>query len=597
MRRSTPAVALIVGWVLLGGGTVALAQEAAPAEKKAGTAVQPHRATPGGEVLRRLQELEAQVAQFQEEIARLRAELAQKQGPAAVSPVQQKPAAAKDSAGGEWDEPEVDKKQEGRDEEARRRLMALETQVRKFSAEAAKLQEALRKKTNFDFSGKYKARVNSRHNFNLENPLQQWEFDNATYFDHRFQLQIDASHEVFLTRLVLDKGNFVFDWKEDSEGTLERWGQFQTVGAPLVRELFVQYTGPFMLRIGRQNWDVGHALTLEGPMDAVRFQYPLGQLPWGQTSFSAGYMGVAGGWRSYTKFRESGPPAGSRDDLFSASNKLDAYYLDLDIRPSRALRLRPYLLKAVDRGGLGDADLNLDKDFNAATAPRDGRFEPLWAGVAASADLKSWKFDAEAVSLSGDYTQDRKVSANALLLKAARDFGKVGSLRNLAMGLEFGRGSGNGTADASTGTLRNFNALFLCRDRHKFGNIFSEDLRAGYFLWDSNLSNITYVRLDGSFEPLKDLKLRPAVARIWTTEEVFAGRGPVFDWSRGTATSTRRTKDVGWEIDFDGTYPLLPKLEGFFSLGYFRPGAVYARADGNNPKRAFEVILGAEFGF
>ena len=51
------------------------------------------------------------------------------------------------------------------------------------------------------------------------------------------------------------------------------------------------------------------------------------------------------------------------------------------------------------------------------------------------------------------------------------------------------------------------------------------------------------------------------------------------------------------EIDFDGTYPLLPKLEGFFSLGYFRPGAVYARADGNIPKRAFEVILGVEFGF
>lgn len=592
MKRSVSACALIVGCAVLGGGTTAQAL-AAPSPKKAASA---NGQKAESEILRRLQELEAQVAQFREETARLRAELAQRQG---AAPPQAKPAAAKAAAaGGEWDEPEVDKKAEGRDDEARRRLLALETQLRKSSAEAAKREEERKDKVRFDFSGKYKPQVNSRHNFNLNNPLQQWKYDNATFADHRFSLQIDASYEALLTRLVLDKGNFTMDWKEDSEGTLERWGEFQTLGSQLVRELFVEYTGPFMVRAGRQNWDVAQKIVLEGPMDGIRLQYPFGQLPWGQTTLSAGYMAVAGGWGSYADFNATGGRlGGNRQEVFSASNKLDAYYADLDIRASRSLRFQPYVLKAADRGGSGDADLNLDKDFNAATTPRDGNFQPLWTGLAVSADFTPWKFDAEAVLLTGDYAADRKLRANALLLKAARDFGKVGSLANLSAGLQFGRGSGLGTGDPDSGTMRNFNALFMCRERNKFGNIFSEDIRAGYFFWDSNLSNITFLRLDTTLEPRKGVKVTPSVTKIWTTKEVFAGRGPVSDWSQGTATSTDRTRDVGWETDLDVAFPIYKRLDGFFSLGYFRPGAVYARPDGSNPKPAWEIVLGVEVKF
>lgn len=577
------------------GGAPALAQR--PATKK-----------PQGveaEILRRLQELESQVAQYKAETVRLRTELEKRdaldqqatKAPVAAAPA---PAAAKPgtAAGGEWDEPEVERKAEGRDEEARRRLLAVETQMRKSAAEAAKREEDQKDKARFELSGKYKAQFNSRHNFNLDNPLQEWKYDNATFFDHRFSLQVDATYEALLARLVLDKGNFVFDWKEDSEGTLERWGQFQTANAQLVRELFVQYTGPFMLRAGRQTWDVGQAIVLEGPMDGVRIQYPFGQLPWGHTTVSAGYMAVAGGWNSYATFIASGgPPAGNREDVFGASNKLGGLYLDLDIRPSRGLRLKPYLIKVIDRGGPGDADLNLDKDFDAATLPRDGGFEPLWTGIAAMVELGSWKFDAEAILLTGDYTTSRKLRANALQVKALRDLGKVGSFGNLSIGAQFGRGSGNGTDDATSGTLRNFNGLFLCRERNKFGQIFSEDIRAGYYFWDSNLSNITYVRANLALEPVKGLKLMPALARLWTTRQVYEGRGPVFDWSRGSATSTARTRDVGWEFDFDVSYPLYRFVEGFVSFGYFRPGAVYARPDGSKPGPAWELMLGAEVKF
>jgi len=592
LKRMVPACALIAGYAILGGGMAAQALAAPPAKKAAA----PKGQAAESEILRRLQELEAQVVQYREETARLRAELAPRQG---AAPAQAKPAAPRAAvAGGEWDEPEVEKKAEGRDEEARRRLLVLETQTRKSAAEAARQQEEQKDKVKFEFSGKYKAQVNSRHNFNLNNPLQQWKYDNATFVDHRFSLQIDATYEALLARLVLDKGNFSTDWKEDSEGTLERWGQFQTLGSNLVRELFVQYTGPFMIRAGRQSWDVGQRIVLEGPMDGVRLQYPFGQLPWGQTTLSAGYMAVAGGWGSYANFNATGGRlGGNRQELFGASNNLDAWYADLDIRASRSLRVKPYVLKAVDRGGAGDADLNLDKDFDATTMSRDGGFQPLWTGISASADFTTWKFDAEAVWLSGDYTADRKLSANALLLKAVRDFGKVGALSNLSAGFEFGRGSGNGTDSTASGTMRNFNALSLCRERHKFGNIYSEDIRAGYSFWDSNLSNITYVRLDTTLEPRKGLRITPSLTRLWTTKEVFEGHGPVFDWSQGTATSTATTRDVGWEADLDVAFPIYKRLDGFVSLGYFRPGAAYARPDGSKANPAWELVLGGEVKF
>ena len=601
LKRGVSAGVLIAGCAIISSGAAGQAQAAA-VEKKPVAAKQ---RTAESEVLRRLRELEAQVSQFREETLRLRAELAQKQGvvPAAekvgAGATAAKPVASKAAAaGGEWDEPEVDKKAEGRDEEARRRLLVLETQAKKSSAEIAKREEAQKDKVAFDFSGKYKVQANSRHNFNLSNPGQQGKYDNNSFFDHRFSLQIDATYEALLTRLVLDKGNFVSDWKEDSEGTLERWGQLQTAGSQLVRELFVQYTGPFMVRAGRQSWDVGQRITLEGPMDGIRFQYPFGQLPWGQTTLSAGYMAVAGGWGSYNNFNATGGRlGGNRQEIFGASNKLDAYYADLDIRASRALRFKPYLIKVADRGGSGDADLNLDKDFNAATAPRDGSFRPLWAGLSVSADFAPWKLDAEAVSLTGDYAAGRKLSANALLLKAMRDFGKMGALGNLSAGLQFGRGSGNGTNDTNSGTMRNFNALFMCRERDKFGNIFSEDVRAGYYFWDSNLSNVTYVRLETTLEPRHGFKVTPSLTKLWTTKEVFKGRGPVFDWSQGASTITDTTRDIGWEADLNLSFPIYKRVEGFASFGYFKPGAVYARPDGSSPKAAVELVLGAEVKF
>ncbi|WP_029134784.1 hypothetical protein [Sedimenticola selenatireducens] len=543
------------------------------------------------ELLKRLQTMEAQLASSRQDISQLKSALADKTRDSGNDTDVTQADSAATEGNDEWGEPDIAGAQTGRDDEARRRLTEIETDIRKMKSVAVREEEERKGKVGFEFSGKYKVQFNSRNNFDLGNAQQSWDFDNRNFFDQRFQLQVDASYEDFLVRLLLDKGNFTFDWKEDSEGTLERWGDFESVNTTLVRELYGQYTNEhFMARIGRQNWDEGYGVVVQGPINSFRLQVPV----FSAASITAGYLSLAGGWTDYTDFSTTGPPAGTRENVLFSDTRLDAYYLDFDLRPSRNSWIRPFLMKAVDGGEAGDADLNLDKDFNAATTPRDGGFNPLWSGIAGSVDIDRWRMEGEAVWLTGGYTEDRDIDANALLFRAERSFSRSKSLGEWSLGFELGRGSGNGVNDSATGDYKYFTGLSLCRDRHKFGEIFSEDIRAGYFLWDSNLANITYLRLDTTLKPAKGLSITPSIARIWTTEDVFEGRGPIRDWSNGTSTSTNLTNDVGWELDIAARYQHRKWLEMFANIGYFQPGAVYARPDGTIPGAAYEVVVGLE---
>lgn len=493
----------------------------------------------------------------------------------------------------EWEEPVVQKEPaKGRDEEARRRLIELETWKRKLEAKVAKDAEETADRVKFAFSGKYKLRVNTRSNFNLNNPLQSWQYDNMTYLDQRFQLKIDAEYGPLSTVIVLDKGNFVFDWKEDSQGTLDRWSEFQTVNSALFRELYVQYTSNFVAKVGRQSMIVGNGgIALEGPVDALKFTHPLGQTPIGRMSATLAYIAVAGGWKNYNNFTY---PSGDRTAVLGVANKLDGWLLSLNIKPKKDLTIEPYILKVFDRGKSNSPDLNLDKDFNASTTSRDGSFEPIWVGAAVYGKEDKFSYKADLIYLTGSYTKNRHISANAALLRVDYDF------KTVKAGLEFGRGSGNKADDPTTEDMKYFAGLFLCKERRKFGNIFSEDLRAGYFLWDSNLANVTFARAIAGFEPVKKLKTNISLAKLWTTESVYKGRGPVsnwWDWSRGASTSTEKTKDIGWEIDMNFDFPIYKRLRGFAELGYFVPGNVYRRSNGQKADPASEIVLGAEFEF
>ena len=411
-------------------------------------------------------------------------------------------------------------------------------------------------------------------------------------------MRIDAEYGPLTSVLVLDKGNFVFDWKEDSEGTLDRWSEFQTVTSALVRELYVQYTGDFVVKAGRQSMIVGNGgIALEGPVDALKLTYPLGQTPIGRLSGTMAYIAVAGGWKNYNNFTY---PSGDRTAVLGMANRLDGWLLSLDIKPKRDLTITPYVLKVFDRGRSGDPDLNLDKDFNANTMPRDGGFEPLWIGAAISGKSGNLSYKGDLIYLTGSYTKTRDVNAYALMLRGDYNLKQIGPLKNFSVGLEFGRGSGNKADDPAAEDMKYFSGLFLCKERRKFGNIFSEDIRAGYFLWDSNLANVTFVRAIADFEPVKKLKTNLSLAKLWTTERVYKGRGPVsnwWDWSRGASTTTDKTRDIGWEMDMNFDFPIYKRLRGFAELGYFIPGNVYRKSNGQKADPASEIVLGAEFEF
>lgn len=504
----------------------------------------------------------------------------------------------KTSSKDEWDEPEVRKDTaKGRDEEARRRLTELETWKRKAEAKAAKEAEESADKVRFDFSGKYKLRLNVRDNLNLNNPLQFWQFDNKAYFDQRFQLKIEAEYGPLSSVLLLDKGNFVFDWKEGSEGTLDRWSEFQTVTPAMVRELYAQYTGNFIVKAGRQSLFLGNGgIVIEGPVDSLKVTYPLGQTPIGRISPTMAYIAVSGGWRNYNNFTY---PAGDRSSVLGMANKLDGFLLSFDIKPKRDVTITPYILKVIDRGRFGDPDLNLDKDFNENTTPRDGNFEPMWIGAATSGKSGNISYKGDLIYLTGSYSATRDINAYALMLRGDYSFKHLGPLKDFSAGMEFGRGSGNNAEErvSGTGDMNDFIGLFLCKDRRKFSNIFSEDLRAGFFFADSNISNVTFVRAIANFELVKSLKTNISLSRFWTTESVYKGRGPIGDWSRGTSTTLEKTKDIGWEMDANLDFPIYKRLRGFAELGYFIPGDVYLQSDGKKADPASEVVLGAEFEF
>jgi len=497
----------------------------------------------------------------------------------------------------EWGEPDVEKPATGRDEDARRRLMEIETWRRKMEAEKAKKEQEEAEKVRFEFSGKFKTRLNMRDNLNLNNPGQFWDYDQGTYIDERFQLKIEAIHGPLAMVMTFDQGNIPYgwDWKEGSEGTLGVWSEFDTSLPPLIRELYVQYTGAFVLKVGKHNYFVGNGgIVMEGPVDSIKLTYPAGQTFLGRMTFSLSYIAMGGAFKDYVEFRQSGgPPSGARNALLGISNDLDGLLFSAETKIGASLTIEPYVLKLFDRGKAGDSDLNLDKDFNLTTLPRDGEFEPMWLGAAVSGKGERISYSADLIYLTGSYIKGRDLNAYAAMLRVDYDFKSKG----LSTGLEFGMGSGNKADDTEKDDFKDFTGLWLCKDRRKFGNIFSEDLRAGYFLWGSSLSNVTFARAIIGLEPVRKLKATLSVVKLWTTESVYKGRGPVGDWSNGAALSTEETRDIGWEFDLNFDFELLERLNGFMKTGYLVPSDVYQLPDGKQADPASEIVIGAEFVF
>ncbi len=450
-------------------------------------------------------------------------------------------------------------------------------------------------KTKMTFRGNFRMRFNMRDNLELNMPGGRE--DSTSYFDQRFRLNIEARRGPIRAVVLMDKGDIPRRWVQDSEGTSEKLGNFSTTNSFLTRWAYLQYVGNFSIKLGRQPLDAGHKIVLQGDMDAIDFRFN----PFKKTTLGLSYMKVAGGYSSYSNtVTDYYTKEISRSSIFYAKNDLDAGILKLDWKPSRTIKLKGYTIKVVDHGGSGDADLNLDKDFNASTNPRDGGFDPVWVGLALKGRKNKLSYKSEIIYLTGSYTKNRDLNAYAVMLDSDYRIGKY------TLGLGFGRGSGNKIDDS--GDFKDFAGLFLCKFRNKYGLLFSEDINAGYFLFDSNLANITFLKFKGSRKMLKKkMKIGISYSLIRATEAVPEGRGTVNGFysirddtlTAASSTAAKTTRDVGHEIDATWKYNLAKTrgLSVFANFGYFIPGNAYKQSDGTKADPASDFQAGMEFKF
>lgn len=404
------------------------------------------------------------------------------------------------------------------------------------------------------------------------------------FIDHRPRIQIDAGYRPFDFRLLLEKGDSIRDFRkvnpERESSVMEKWGS-DTLVPTNVRWAYLTYTGPVVVRAGRQLVELGHAITLQGDMDTLR----------ADKAFTVPGFGSIAGSLAYSKFPFVSEGAGNLDDT-----DMDAWMAAFDVRPFRlvkGVKFRPYLYKVVDlsrrRSTSRALDLNLDRDANPGTHSRDGSLEPLWAGMAVdgrAGDLEWW---LEAVKVAGPFSATRDFDAHAGVGHASYKIDRY----TLRLSAAWGSGAGGRGAAAESGDFDEFLGAFVCKDRFHYGNLFSRDINGGFGLFQSNLANITVIRpqLDVAVTP--EFTLGFSYSFLRTTESVYEGVGP--QGLFGAPVSRKRTNDVGHDFGLEASYRIARPATGFLRFGYFLPGAVYRLPGGRSADPAFELIIGTEF--
>jgi hypothetical protein len=428
------------------------------------------------------------------------------------------------------------------------------------------------------FTFNYRVRAWLQGNFDLNRRAGG---DNEEAFiDHRPRFRIDAGYRPFELTLLFDKGDSIRNFRKvnpDNESSVvEKWGA-ETLAPTNVRWAYLQYTGPVVVRAGRQLMELGHNIVLQGDMDALKVDKAFTIPGFGSVTVGAAYSNfpfVSGG-------------GGDLDDT-----DLDAFMVALDVRPFRlvkGLRVRPYALKVVDFSRAGAMDLNLDRDGNPNSLPRDGSLEPLWLGLAIDGRHGDFEYWLEGVMLTGTFNRTRDFNAYAVVGSASYKIGRY------TLQLRAGSGSGAGGRGAinEAGDFEEFLGAFVCKERFHYGGLFSRDINGGFGFFQSNLANITFVgpRLD--VELWKDFTAGLSYTYLRTTRSVYEGLGPQGFF--GAPVSTTRTNDVGHDFGFDALYRFAKPVTLFMRFGYFLPGAVYRLPGGRRPDPAYELMIGTEF--
>ncbi len=319
-----------------------------------------------------------------------------------------------------------------------------------------------------------------------------------------------------------------------------------------VRHLWIEYDGLFNARLGRQPGRFGNSIIAHVNRDAFR--------AW--KAFD--------GWLANASLIKGGetlenPPTGEDDDL-------DALLLSLQRQV-----------------GGGTFKIEWTRQFDSSPNERLPEKEYFGLNGRGVADELSYAFE---LALQRGRTPD--TGSGALEYEANLAYGEAHyRLGSVEPGLRLGRGSGDD--DPTDDKLGDFAVLFVDETHFAYTNLFADDIHG----WDgtsaslargAGFANVTFVQPRVRLHPRPRLTVEGSVTRLWATEERVVGTGPL---GRGVATGTETSRDLGVELDLNGTYQLEAKTRAFATLGWFDPGEVF----GADAESALKLEIGLELAF
>jgi hypothetical protein len=265
-----------------------------------------------------------------------------------------------------------------------------------------------------------------------------------------------------------------------------------------------------------------------------------------------------------------------------------------------------------------NAGLDVSKEFRAELtaakqmdATRDQRFtQKIFFDTAAFYASAPWEASVEACYLTGKGAKSAALgkrpdySAYLAFAKTRYEIGESGVKAGLAAGI------GSGDSTPANDEVNGFENLFMNEVGFAYTYIYSDDIhgyngsaasvrRASGFANTWFLQpNVRWAATDAlvftaSYTHLRAVRRQPEGAGPLGLS--FGGRGNygLDPAMRVDPTGTKKTRDIGYEIDFGGEFQASKHVRIPVNLGFFRPGDIF----GHGARTAAKFDLGLEYRF
>jgi hypothetical protein len=423
--------------------------------------------------------------------------------------------------------------------------------------------------------------LHTQHDFFFgERKMPGAERDN-NYVTQKVRLNVDVGNDDVkaVTRFDLAEGW----WGEDADplGTAFRGkGTFYDLHVDRAYLDFRLPDSQSRAQMGKLYWDLGNQIVLDSNFYGIRAQIPLKR----KDTLSLGWA----------KIREGLPadPAGLGDDGPNADANLWLAQYQRPLRPDLSLNVYGFYYHD-DSAIQGNPYLPYGLDYRLARfQPQVARLITLGANV--RGHLGPWRVNGELDLLSGDdNVQNAEIDENGIVdvnngdlsgynlyLSADRPSGQG------ELGFTLGIGSGDGNPTGGRGNVNKLKTMgyFYLTEVWEDSVMPDEEGISPQGLGAPNVRG--YRELDNTtilqVRYRQPLSVGKRQATALTSLSYLRATEPVPAWSVGDPDGDgvketvvdlgRRSRDLGWELDFRVDLPLQPNLSTSLRLGYFQPG-------------------------